>query len=121
MNELDLLNNLIESVVKLTQQSLADAQNSNFDRIDSYIEERGKAIDIITFLLEKLNINPTYNNSVTITQYNNQLNQLVELIKKSDHDLVKFLEEESTKTQNQIAKTYKNKENLKGYNLNILK
>lgn len=121
MNELSLLNNLIESVVRLTQKSLTDAQNSNFDKIDYYIEERGKALTIIELMLEKLNINPVYNNSETITQYNNQLNQLVSLIHQSDEQLVKYLQEESIKTQNQIAKTFKNKENLKGYNLNDLK
>lgn len=121
MQELELLNNLLESTVKLTNQLMTEVENGNFDRLDFIVEQRGKALTIINHLTEKLHMNTNLKNSKTITLYNNQLSQLVELIEQSDDLLLNKLSEESLKTQNQIAKTFKNKENLKGYNLNFIK
>lgn len=121
MQEIELLNNLLESTVKLTNQLMTEVINSNFDQLDYLVEQRGKALTIINHLTEKLHMKTNLKNSKTITLYNDQLSQLIAMIEQSDEILLNYLNEESVKTQNQIAKTFKNKENLKGYNLNFIK
>lgn len=121
MRELKLLNHLMENVIKITTKCYDDVIDENYEDVESDFETRGKMLDIIMTIQEKLSSAPTTKDSDIIIQYNNQLNQLVEQINVIDVKILENLQKERTKTQIQIAKAFKNKENFKGYNLNNIK
>ncbi len=121
MKELNLLNHLIENVIKITTKCYDDVLNEEYENIENDFETRGKMLDIIMTIQENLSSAPTTKNSNIIVQYNNQLNQLVERVKAFDAQILENLQKEQSKTQIQIAKAFKNKENFKGYNLNNIK
>lgn len=121
MKELKLLSHLMENVVRITEKCYQEVLSENYDHIDENFELRGKMIDIILTIQENLSSAPTMKNSKVVQEFNNQFNQLVDYIHEVDNEILLNLEKERSKTQIQIAKTFKNKENFKGYNLNNIK
>lgn len=121
MRELKLLNHLMENVVKVTAKSYEEVMRGEYENLDEDFSLRGKMIDIISTIIENLSSAPAAKNSAIVAQFNNQLNQLVDELAKIDQEIVEKLEKERSNTQIQIAKTFKNKENFKGYNLNNIK
>ncbi|MBD64106.1 MAG: hypothetical protein CME62_02790 [Halobacteriovoraceae bacterium] len=119
-------NNLIEFLEKayqLTINALKEAQNGEFDKLNNTLENRKRAINIIDSLSQQLALhqkNPDHNKELA-EQFNNQVNQVINKINSVDEIMMACLEHEKSKTQFEIAKTFKNKENFKGYNLNNTK
>ena len=111
----------LEKAYELTVLSLKHAQNKDFEQLNSVLENRERAINIVQSLSENLALYQQKMDPKTYTPFNNQVNQVIEKIHSMDEIVMTCLEHEKTKTQFQIAKTFKNKENFKGYNLNKLK
>jgi hypothetical protein len=115
----DTQKNLLEFIEKsfmLTRDALKAVQNNEFDKVIAIMENREKALNIATTFSERLALYPEQDE-----EFNNQLNQVVARITNMDDIITSCLEHEKNKTQFEIAKTHKNKENFKGYNLNKLK
>lgn len=112
---------LIEFLTKayeLTTQALKFAQNQDFDSLFETLENRERAISIAQTMSERLALEQTKMDKRLVTEMNNQVNQIIEKIASMDDIITMCLTEERNKTQVEIAKTFKNKENFKGYNLN---
>lgn len=120
-----LLTDLIEKAVKISQECVKQVNTGDFESLDGLIKQREKVISVISTVHERLTLEQ---NSLKdkgqredAILYNNQLNLLLNKISEFDDFIVTKLDEERDKTQIEIAKAFKNKENLKGYNLNCLK
>ena len=83
----------------------------NYEAALSILDNRARVVNIILHLDEQYGL----------PKDNNQLNQLLSEITQMDQQIHDLLSHEKMITQNEIAKTRKNKENFKGYNLNDLK
>jgi RNA processing factor Prp31 len=120
-----LLTDLIEKAVKISQECVIQVNCRDFEALDSLIKKREKIISVICTVHERLTLEQTSLKNIGQKEdavlYNNQLNLLMNKISEFDDFIVASLDEEKNKTQIEIAKTFKNKENLKGYNLNCLK
>jgi len=80
----------------------------------SILENRSRVVDIILHLEAE--------NALTQTPFSSdKINRLLSQISEKDEEIFHLLKEEKLTTQNEIAKTRKNKENFRGYNLNDLK
>jgi hypothetical protein len=122
----DIQENLIvflEKAYELTTQALKNAQASEFEQLNTLLENRERAINVIQSLSEKLSLYPANENEApnSLIEFNNQVSQVIDKINSMDEIITSCLEHERNKTQIEIAKTFKNKENFKGYNLNNLK
>jgi hypothetical protein len=112
----------LEKAYQLTTQALKLVQEQDFEKLHLVLDNRERAVGIIQSLSEKLSL---YSNNTdspeAFQEYNNQVNQVIEKIGAMDDIITSCLEHEKNKTQFEIAKTFKNKENFKGYNLNNIK
>tara|TARA_Y100001936_G_C16093403_1_gene688935 strand:+ start:3195 stop:3536 length:342 start_codon:yes stop_codon:yes gene_type:complete len=86
-------------------------EKGKYEKALEILENKERVVNIILHLDEQYG---TPSN-------NNQLNRLFLDISKMDQQIFDLLTHEKLLTQNEIAKTRKNKENFKGYNLNDLK
>ena len=118
----DQLITFIEKAYELTSLALKAAQEKRFEDVISLLENRERAINITQSLSEKLALHQSNSKDVDlVVQFNNQVNQIIDKVYKMDDIITECLEHEKNKTQFEIAKTYKNKEDFKGYNLNRIK
>ena len=112
----------LEKAYQLTTQALKLVQEQDFEKLHLVLDNRERAVGIIQSLSEKLSL---YSNNTdspeAFQEFNNQVNQVIEKISAMDEIITSCLEHEKNKTQFEIAKTFKNKENFKGYNLNNIK
>ncbi|MFT6630723.1 MAG: aspartate/tyrosine/aromatic aminotransferase [Bacteriovoracaceae bacterium] len=112
----------LEKAYQLTTQALKLVQEQDFEKLHLVLDNRERAVGIIQSLSEKLSLYSKNTDSPEAFQeYNNQVNQVIEKISAMDDIITSCLEHEKNKTQFEIAKTFKNKENFKGYNLNNIK
>jgi len=106
----------------LTKDALRYVQNKEFDELNTALDNRERAIGIVESLSEKISL---HGKDVTLVDslvaFNNQVDQVIEKIHAMDSIITSCLEHERDKTQFEIAKTYKTKENFRGYNLNNIK
>ena len=126
MKELQELQNevmdMLDKAYALTRDALKQVQEKEFEVLLNTLDNRERAINIINSLSEKLFLyskNP--NAPKSIIDFNNQVTQVIEAINNMDEVITKCLVHEKEKTQFEIAKTFKNKENFRGYNLNNTK
>ena len=113
---------LLDKAHELTRIALKQVQAKDFEKLIDVLDNRERAINIINSLSEKLYLyskNP--NAPKSLIHFNNQVTQVIEAINNMDEVITKCLEHEKEKTQFEIAKTFQNKENFKGYNLNNTK
>ncbi len=124
-NHYALLTDLIEKAVKISQECVNQVNMGDFEALEDLIKKREKVISVICTVHERLTLEQTSlkneGHKEDAVLYNNQLNLLLGKISEFDDFIVSKLDEEKDKTQIEIAKVFKNKENLKGYNLNCLK
>lgn len=81
-----------------------------------YLDQRSALINIFKTL--KLKIRNDYPTSNEIDE---TVNLFLKKMEQFNQEILEFLELEKDKTRVEIAKTFKNKENLKGYNLSSTK
>ncbi len=119
----DQLIQFLEKAYQLTQLALKCVQQRDYERLSEILDNRERAVNIIQSLSENLSLHSKdkKNNSDAVIQFNNQVSLVIEKINQMDEIITSCLEHEKDKTQFEIAKTFKNKENFKGYNLNNLK
>lgn len=111
----------LEKAYELTVTSLKLAQSKNFDELVKVLDNRERAINIVQSMSENLALHQKNKAQETYVDFNNQVNQVIEKIHSIDEIVMTCLDHEKEKTQFEIAKTFKNKENLRGYNLNKIK
>lgn len=125
MKELkELQNQLIEFLDKaytLTATALKKVQENELEELVVILDNRERALNIITSLSEKLSLYKNVDTAVGLIEFNNQVNLIIDKIVNMDDIITTCLQHEKEKTQIEIAKTYKNKENFKGYNLSNTK
>ena len=121
----ELLTDLIAKAILISQQTVESVDALRFDRVEELTQKREKIINIILTLHERLDLSQQILKNTAESDraiaFNNQLNLLIEKISDFDEYIMLRLNEEKDKTQIEIAKVFKNKENFKGYNLNCLK
>lgn len=113
--------NLVEFLTKayeLTTQALKLAQSQEFDQLSEVLANRERAIAISQTMSERFALEQKNFDKKIVSKTNNQVNQIINQINSMDEIITLCLEQERNKTQIEIAKTFKNKENFKGYNLN---
>lgn len=121
---IEVQNNLIEFLQKayeLTTSALKLAQEKEFEQLNIVLENRERVINIIDSLSQQLSLYQKNADQELVNKFNNQVSQVINKINTIDEIMTECLEHEKSKTQFEIAKTFKNKENFKGYNLNSIK
>ena len=114
--------NFLEKAYELTRVALKCVQTRDYDKLTEVLNNRERAIGVIQSLSEKLELhNKNTTNSEHVIEFNNQLSLVLDRISNMDDIITSCLEHEKNNTQLEIAKTFQNKENFKGYNLNNLK
>lgn len=113
-NKLILLNELVVKAYDITMECLEQADNGDVDKVMALLNNREKLINVIDKLSKDAIIQ---NNKEILTQ----LNQLIAKIQEKDQDIINKLSSLKDKLHFEIAKVFKTKENLKGYNLNKVK
>ena len=111
----------LEKAYELTTYSLKLVQNKEYEQLNEALENRERAINIIDSLSQRLYLHQKNKDPKEFTAFNNQLNQVINQINSIDEIIMSCLEHEKDQTQFEIAKTFKNKENFKGSNLNNIK
>lgn len=111
----------LEKAYELTVASLKLAQSKNFEELVKVLDNRERAINIVQSLSENLALHQKNKPKEAYVDFNNQVSQVIEKIHSMDEIVMTCLEHEKEKTQFEIAKTFKNKENFRGYNLNKIK
>ena len=112
----------LEKAYDLTTQALKSAQAGDFDALVNILDNRERAINIVQSLSENLALHQKNSEEQELVkQFNSQVNLIIEKIHSMDEIIQTCLEHERDKTQFEIAKTFKNKENFKGYNLNKIR
>lgn len=108
----------LEKAYNLTVQAQKLAREQKFDELFSVLDNRERAIAISETMSERMSLEHKNAEPEAVKKVNNQVNQLINKIHSLDESITMYLQAEKTKTQNEIAKTFKNKENFSGYNLN---
>ena len=125
MNEMqEIQKNLISFLDKayaLTIKSLKLVQNQEFEELNTVLANRERAINIIDSLSQNLSMFQSKMEQNEFNEFNTQVSQVIEKINGIDEIVMSCLEHEKNKTQFEIAKSFKSKENFKGYNLNNVK
>ena len=106
---------------EMSDQCLELLHSKRFDAALDVLDNRGRVVSIIIHLDEQIRITPSEPVNDQGSEENNLVNQLIKSINIKDEEIFELLSHEKLLTQNEIAKTRKNKENFKGYNLNNLK
>lgn len=117
--EQKIINLYIEVIEKIAINS-ADCRyymkSGDIDILMDYLDQRSALINIFKTL--KIKIANDFPTSVQIDQ---TVNQFLKKSEQFNQEILTFLDLEKAKTKLEIAKTFKNKENLKGYNLSSTK
>lgn len=116
---LEVYKKAIETALELSDICLNLINGKDIEKALDVLENRSRVVSIILHLDEQLRLSPEANG-----QKHEEYDRLYRLISKvnlKDEQIFEMLSQEKILTQNEIAKTCKNKENLKGYNLNNLK
>ena len=125
MNEMqEIQKNLISFLDKayaLTIKSLKLVQNQEFEELNTVLANRERAINIIDSLSQNLSMFQSKMEQNEFNEFNTQVSQVIEKINGIDEIVMSCLDHEKNKTQFEIAKSFKSKENFKGYNLNNVK
>lgn len=105
---------------EMSEECIRLLKAKKYEAALNVLDNRGRVVNIILHLDEQLRLSPNEVDSSSPSE-NNLVNRLISSINRNDEEIFDLLTHEKLLTQNEIAKTRKNKENLKGYNLNNLK
>lgn len=117
MRNQDLFLTALRDALMMSEQIIKCFENKKTDTALSILENRSRVINIVFHLDEKVQAS----NEITSNQENQLVIDLIGAINEYDSIIQDYLVQEKIITQNEIAKTHKNKENFKGYNLNNTK
>lgn len=119
MNNQDLFIQALRDAVMMSEQVIDCFEKNRIGAALNILENRSRVINIIFHLDEKLQLENQ--NTPIDEQRENLVLGLIQAINTFDDKIQEYLLKEKLITQNEIAKTHKNKENFKGYNLNNTK
>ena len=117
----ELFADLFEKIIFVSRKCLDCAESKDFEQLNFLVEQRDKLISITQTIHERLTLEQTSMDSNIAIEFNNQVNELIEKMNEMDEQVLIKLHEERDNMQIEIAKSFKNKENFRGYNLNCLK
>lgn len=117
----ELFAELFDKIMHVSKKCLECANSGDFETLEFLVIQRDKLISITQTIHERLTLEQRNSNSDIAIEFNTQVNQLIAKMDQIDEKILLKLNEERDKTQIEIAKSFKNKENFKGYNLNCLK
>lgn len=112
--ELDILKHLSVEILTCTELICKAIEAEDLEKIAKELDQRERAIKVLTILLEKF---PTDYISKEYPDFERILNRVSIL----DSEITLNLRKLKDQTHLEIAKTFKTKENLSGYNLNNIK
>ncbi len=113
---------ILTKAYQLTREALTLAQTGEVNKLNRTLDNRERVFSIAETLSERLALHfKTNPNKDLINEFNVHTARIIDQINQIDSLITDVLENEKNKTQFEIAKTHKNKENFKGYNLNNLK
>lgn len=121
MNNQDLFLQALRDAITMSQQIIHCFDKNDIDAALSILENRSRVINIIFHLDENLQLEQKEAPIEKIEQINRLVVDMIGSINNYDEKIQEYLVREKLITQNEIAKTHKNKENFKGYNLNNTK
>jgi hypothetical protein len=121
MNNQDLFLQALRDAVTMSQQIIHCFEKKDINAALSILENRSRVINIIFHLDEKLQLEQKNAPTEKVEQINRVVVDMIASINNYDEAIQEHLLQEKIITQNEIAKTHKNKENFKGYNLNDIK
>jgi hypothetical protein len=113
-NKLLLINELVIKIYDITLECLDQSEKGEVEKVTALLDDREKIIQVIDKLSKDEIVQ---NNNEILTQ----LNQVISKIQEKDQVIITNLASLKDKLHFEIAKVFKTKENLKGYNLNKLK
>ena len=119
MNNQELFIQALRDAVMMSEQVIDCFEKKKTGAALNILENRSRVINIIFHLDEKLQLETK--NTPLGEQEENLMIDLIQAINSSDDKIQEYLLKEKIITQNEIAKTHKNKENFRGYNLNTTK
>lgn len=96
-------------------ETMLNIDFSQNDRIDSFTDNRDRLLSVISQIANQIDWNLIDNEKKT------DLNKQLEYIKKLDEKLLIKLQEYREELKLDIEKTCRQKENIRGYNLNDVK
>lgn len=117
----ELFTDLFEKIIYVSRKCLDCAESGDFEQLNFLVEQRDKLISITQTIHERLTLEQNSMDSSIAIEFNNQVNELITKMNEMDEQVLLKLNEERDNMQIEIAKSFKNKENFKGYNLNCLK
>jgi hypothetical protein len=119
MNNQELFLQALRDAVMMSQQVIDCFDKGNTNAALNILENRSRVINIVFHLDEKIQVETQ---TPPIDEQKEKLVvDLISAINSFDDIIQEYLVKEKLITQNEIAKTHKNKENFKGYNLNNTK
>lgn len=107
----------LETALELSQLCLQLIEEKKHEKALAVLDNRSRVVNIVLHLDETVR---GAGHEVS-EEFNNLVSRLITSINERDKIIYERLNQEKLLTQNEIAKTSKNKENFKGYNLNDLK
>jgi len=107
---------IIEKIAINSADCKSFIREENTDSLLIYLDQRTSLINIFKSLKIKLEVDAPMKD-----EFNKELNKFLKKMELFNQEILTYLENEKEKTKLQIAKTFKNKENLKGYNLSSTK
>ena len=111
---LELLEEFILKAIIITEEILRIDLSENVD-IDGFTEKRDRIFLIIDQISRDINWKEIDNDK------KNELNKRIEYIKKLDEKLLTNLHAYQSKLKQEIEQTVRQKDNIKGYNLSVVK
>ncbi|MEX1099006.1 MAG: hypothetical protein WEB87_01185, partial [Bacteriovoracaceae bacterium] len=105
-NEIVLLK-AVKTALEMSQNCLSLFKEKEHAKALSVLEHRSRVIDVILHLNEQQLLTPK---ELVDEKFNNEFNQLITTLNQKDAEVEALLIEERLVTQNEIAKTRKNKE-----------
>lgn len=108
----------LETAEEISRNCLVLLRKKAFEKALDQLDNRGRVVNIILHLDEQIRLAPEAEQDPALKD---RASRSVKIINQLDEEIFELLVAEKLITQNEIAKTRKNKENLKGYNLNNLK
>ncbi len=109
-----LFDEYIMKAITTTETMIASDLNNN-DQLTNFTDNRERLLSIIDQISRQIDWNTVPNDT------RNELNRKIEYIKNLDVKLLTKLQEYQEEVRKEIEQTFKQKENIKGYNLSDVK
>lgn len=110
-----LFDEFIMKAVTLTEEIMNNSDYQNSIKLDDFTQNRERLLSVIDQISQEVDW-------ATINEIEkNELNRKIEYIKLLDVKLLAKLHEHQADVKREIEQTFKQKENIKGYNLSDVK